>query len=248
MLSHHDTVLVRRLCQNEAVIVPKGRIDVHPAYAKGDRRKRPAFWVTQESFARLQSMGGLASKGAGFVIAESLAKRIGKPSGNPFADQHRDIEEREIYVESGVRRPARFNKALSALDRLARRSDKTGRLLLTKPEYEAGQCFARDYALSGYDRVATQNYMNAGEDKTGWSGREEHILQSRIDARTRLKRARDTLGAGLDTAVIAVCCLDQNLEQVERAENWAKASGLTVLKMGLGQLVTLYGTQVGQKA
>ena len=246
MLSHHDTALVRRLCQNEAVIVVKKGVDAHPAYKKGDRRKRPAFWVGQESFTRLQSMGGLASKGVGFVIAKSLEKRIAKPSANVFADQHRDIEDREIYIESGVRRPARFNAALSALDRLARRTDTTGCPLLSKPEYEAGQRFARDYALSGYDRIATQNYMCAGEDKTGYRGGEEHMFQSRLDARKRLKAARDIMGTGLDTAVIAVCCLDQNLAQIERAENWAKASGLTILKIGLGRLVMLYGTTSGQ--
>ena len=245
MLSLHDTALVRRLCQSEAVIIPNGKIDVYPAYAKGDRRRRPAFWVTQGSFSRLQSMGGLASKGQGFTIAKSLAKRIATPSPSPFADQHRDIEEREIYIESGVRRPVRFNHALSALDRLARRTDKAGAPLLSKAEHEAGRRFARDYALSGYDRVATQNYMSAGEDKTGRSGAEEDILHARIDARKRLKAARGAMGAGLDTAVIAVCCLDQGLAQVERAENWAAASGLTILKLGLARLVEFYGTQAG---
>jgi len=245
MLNRDDTALVRRLCQSEAVIIPKGKVDAHPAYANGDRRRRPAFWVTQDSFARLQSMGGLASKGPGFIIAKSLARRLGKPSTNPHADQHRDIEEREIYIESGVRRAARFNRALSALDRLARRTDRAGQPLLSKADYEAGRRFARDYALTGYDRVATQNYMSAGEDKTGWSGGEEDRLHARIDARKRLKTARDAMGAGLDTAVIAVCCLDQSLTQVERAENWAAASGLTILKLGLGRLVQLYGTEAG---
>jgi len=245
MLSRDDTALVRRLCQSEAVIIPKERIDAYPAYSRGDRRRRPAFWVSEDSFQRLQAMGGLSSKGPGFAIAKSLAKRVSKRSANPYADQHRNIEEREIFIESGVRRPVRINNALTALDRLAKRTDRAGHPFLTKAEYEAGQRFARDYALSGYDRVATQNYMSAGEDKTGWPGAEEDIVHSRLDARKRLKAARSAMGAGLDTAVIAVCCLDQNLQQVERAENWVAASGLTILKMGLGRLVELYGTQAG---
>jgi len=51
------------------------------------------------------------------------------------------------------------------------------------------------------------------------------------------------MGEGLDRAVLAVCCHDQRLEQVERAETWARGTGLTLLKMGLTLLVKHYGTQ-----
>jgi len=242
MLSLADTHLARRLADTQAVIV-KSEGDVFPAYPRGDRRKRPSCWVSLESFQTLSSYGGLKRGVGGYKVIESFARRL--KAGDNMADQHRDISNREIYDQAGRLHPVRINRSLSAMDRLYRRRDKAGQTLLTDAEYEAGKRFARDYALAGYETLTTQNYMSAGADKTAYFGHKEDEIHGRMDARKRLERANNAIGKGLDKAIIAVCCLDRSLDQVERAENWAISSGLTVLKLGLGALADHYGSKAG---
>jgi len=242
MLSLADTRLARRLIETQAVIV-KSSGDVFPAYPRGDRRKRPSCWVSLESFQTLSSYGGLKRGVWGYKVVESFERRL--KAGDTIADQHRDIFNREIYDQNGRLRPVRINRSLSAMDRLYRRRDKSGQTLLTDAEYEAGKRYARDYALAGYEVLTTQNYMSAGADKAPYFGEKENLLHGRIDARRRLEQANTAIGKGLDKTIIAVCCLDRSLEQVERAEKWAIASGFTVLKLGLGALADHYGTKAG---
>jgi len=173
--------------------------------------------VSEESFQKLSSYGGLKRGVGGYKVVQSFARRL--KAGSTLADQHRDICHRDIYNPDGVMRPARVNRSLSAMDRLYKRRDKNGQTLLSDAEYEAGQRYARDYALAGYDVLATQNYI--------------------------LKNANSAIGKGLDKVIIAVCCLDHSLSQVERAEKWAAASGLTILKLGLSALADYYGTHAG---
>jgi len=161
--------------------------------------------------------------------------------------QHRDMEEREIYIESGVKRPVRINAGMSAFERLCRRKDNRGEGLLTAAQQEAGHRLIRDYALAGHGHIATQNYMSAGEDKTAYSGGAEDAHIRRLDSAKRLENAKAAMGEGLDKVVLAICCHDQRLEHIERAEKWAIGSGLTLLKMGLTLLVKHYGTQAGRE-
>ncbi len=243
MLSRADTQLAKRLIQYRAVIAA-GQSNAYPAYPYGDRRKRPISWVSAKSFESLERAGGLASDAFGFKIADSLARAL-SPSPDRAA-QHRDMEEREVYVPSGVRRKVSVNSALSALDRLSRRKDKAGEPLITKAQYEAGQRIAWDYHLAGYENVSTQNYMSAGADKTRYNGQADKA-QRCIDARARIRRAKTALGEGLTRPIIALCCLDNSIDQVERSEKWARGSGLTIVRLGLSRLVNLYGTETGRK-
>ena len=243
MLSLSDTQLAKRLIQHKALII-KSDADAFPAYPNGDRRKRPVCWVDRESFKILTSFGGLERKNSGYAIVKSFARRC--EAGGNFTAQHRIAEERDIFIPSGVKRSVRINSALSALDRLYRRRDREGLPLLSCAEYEAGQHYARDYALAGYDSIATQNYMSAGSDKGSYSSGNMGALDRSIDARRRLERADAVVGTGLKKALIAVCCMDMSLDEVERAEKWATSSGLTILKIGLSTLVDHYGTQAGR--
>ena len=243
MLSRSDTQLAKRLIEYRAVIAA-GQSNAYPAYPYGDRRKRPISWVSAKSFESLERAGGLSRDAFGFKIADSLAQAL-SPSPDAAA-QHRRLEERDIYVPSGVRRKVSVNSALSALDRLSRRKDRAGELLISKAQYEAGQRFARDYHLAGYESVSTQNYMSAGADKTRYNGQADKA-QRCIDARARIRRAETALGEGLTRPIIALCCLDSAIEQVERSEKWAQGSGLTIVKLGLTRLVSFYGTTSGGK-
>jgi len=243
MLSLPDRQLAENLAQKSAVIIKSAQGDAYPAYANGDRRKRPLRWVSRESFQQLTSFGGLQSTDDGYRVSESFARRL--KSGGGHAGQHRNMEERELYIQGGVKRPVRMNTGMSAFERLCRRADPQGAAFLSPAQQEAGQRLAQDFARAGYAQVATQNYMSAGEDKRGYNGGAEDGHIRRIDAGKRLSAAKAAMGEGLDKAVLAVCCHDQRLEQIERAEKWAVGSGLTLLKMGLSRLVTHYGTQAG---
>jgi len=244
MLSLSDHQLARDLADHQAIIIKSNSADAYPAYANGDRRKRPVRWVSDESFRALTSLGELQAGPRGYCVTESFIRRLN--AGDTHAGQHRHMEERDIYIDSGVKRPVRINSGITAFDRLCRRNDRRGEALLTCAEQEAGQRLIRDYALAGHGHVATQNYINAGEDKGGYSGGVEDSYIRRLDAAKRFEAAKAAMGKGLDKAVLAVCCHDHRLEQIERAEKWANGTGLTLLKMGLTLLVKHYGTQAGR--
>ena len=243
MLSVSDRHLAQQLAANNAIIIRKKRADAYPAYAYGDRRKRPLRWVSDESFRCLTSFGGLDSKGSGYSVSKSFMRRL---KGEDHAGQHRAMEERELYIDGGVKRPVSMNTKMNALERLCVTTDRSGEPLLTSAQQEAGRRLAKDYARSGQGYVGTQNYESAGADKTGYDGSVEDAQIKRLDAAARLTAAKAAMGEGLDKAVIAVCCHDHQLDQVERAENWASGSGLTLLTMGLMRLVKHYGTAAGR--
>lgn len=245
MLSLADHHLAQDLAVHRAIIIKDTRADAYPAYAYGDRRKRPLRWVSDESFHTLISFGGLEAGRRGYSVTESFVRRL--KAGDNHARQHRTMEERDIYIDSGVQRPVRINKGMNAFDRLSRRNDRYGQPLLTPAQQEAGQRLIRDYAIAGHGHIATQNYMSAGEDKAINSGGAEEAHIRRLDAGKRFEAAKSAMGEGLDKAVLAVCCHDQRLEQIERTEKWASGTGLTLLKMGLTRLVKHYGTQPGRE-
>ena len=245
MLSLSDHQLARDLAAHRAIIIKSEGADAYPAYAYGDRRKRPLRWVSDESFQRLTSFGGLEFHARGYCVTESFLRRL--KAGDNHAAQHRNMEDRELYIESGVKRPVRINAGMSAFDRLSRRNDRGGEALLTFAQQEAGQRLIRDYAMAGHGHIGTQNYMSAGEDRRMNSGGAEDAHIRRLDAGKCFERAKSAMGEGLDQAVLAVCCHGQRLEQIERAEKWASGTGLTLLKMGLTRLVKHYGTQAGRE-
>ena len=244
MLSLADHQLARDLAVHRAIIIKETTADAYPAYAFGDRRKRPLRWVSDESFRNLSSFGGLESSKRGYGVTESFLRRLN--AGDSHARQHRDMEEREVYIESGVKRPARINRGMNAFDRLCRRNDRRGQALLSPAQQEAGRRLMRDYAVAGHGHISTQNYMSAGEDRQINRGGAEEAYIRRLDADKSFEAARTAMGEGLDKAVLAVCCHDQRLEQIERTEKWASGTGLTLLRMGLTLLVKHYGTQAGR--
>lgn len=194
MLSLADHQLARDLAVHRAIIIKESPADAYPAYAFGDRRKRPLRWVSDESFRNLSSFGGLEAGKHGYGVTESLLRRL-KARDN-HANQHRDMEEREVYIESGVKRPARFNTSMNAFDRLCRRNDRRGQALLSPAQQEAGRRLMRDYAVSGHGHVATQNYMSAGEDRQINKGCAEEALIRRLDADKSFEAAKLAMGEG----------------------------------------------------
>lgn len=247
MLSPHQIQILRRLLHHKAVISLNTGCDAMPARPLGDKRKRPLFWVPVKDVQALESYGALELHKGGYCVAKTAERRLKHGRDGTARQQHFDLEEREVYVEGGVKRKASVNTRLTALDRLARRTDYDGRPLLEAPLVEAGQRITRDYHASGHGLSATQRYDTAGVEAGGNNNSAEDQFIRAADAKARVQDARDAMGAGLDVAVIAVCCLDHSLESVERTERWAAGSGLTILKLGLKKLSAHYGTVAGVK-
>ena len=242
MLSPHQVQILRRLTHHKAVICVNTGCDAMPAKPLGDKRKRPLFWVPVKDVQALESYGALELHKDGYRVAKSVERRLKYGRDGTAKNQHYSLEERDVYVQGGVKRKAAVNTRLTTLGRLARRTDYDGRPLLDAPLIEAGERFTRDYHASGHGLTATQRYDIAGVEEGGHSNSAEDQFIRAADAKARVQEAREAMGAGLDVAVVAVCCLDQSLEAVERAERWASGSGLTVLKLGLQKLSAHYGT------
>lgn len=248
MLSPHQIQILRRLLHHKAVISLNSGCDAMPARPLGDKRKRPLFWVPVKDVQALESYGALELHKGGYRVAKTAERRLKHGRENSAAHQHYDLEEREMYVQGGVKRKAAVNTRLTALDCLSRRTDYEGRPLLDAPLVEAGERLTRDYHASGHGLTATQRYDTAGVDDGAQGNRAEDKFIRAADAKIRVQAAREAMGTGLDVAVIAVCCLDQSLDSVERAERWASGSGLTILKLGLKKLSAHYGTIAGVKS
>lgn len=244
MLGAEDMRIIHRIMEHKGLVDAKAQTDARKVFPNGDRRKRPVFWLTDKEVRRLISKDALKRTAKGYVIMPALARsiRLGKVVGT---SPHQKLEMQDVYIPEGVMRKASVNARANALERIARKKDRQGQFILSPAEIEAGRRLAKDYALAGLGHISTQNYMSAGADGGDRKNlQEDNILQS-LTARTRLKAAEAAMGDGLNKAVIAVCCRDESLDSVERAERWVKSSGLTILKLGLSRLVKLYGTQAG---
>jgi len=246
MLGAEDMRVIHRIMEHKGLIDAETRSDARKVFPNGDRRKRPVFWLTDKEVRRLISEDALKLTAKGYVVTPSLARRIRLGKDGAFG-QHQSRQEQDIYVPDGVIRKANINTRANALERLARKKDRQGQLILSAAEIEAGRRLAKDYALARLGHISTQNYMSAGADGSDRHNRQEDKILRSMTARTRIKAAEAAMGEGLDKAVIAVCCHNESLDAVERAERWVKSSGLTILKLGLSRLVKLYGTEAGTK-
>lgn len=237
--------LLRLMMRENAVIDLSNPGDIFPAFQGGDRRKRPVFWIEKFMLDRLVALGGIARDDGKARISAAMKARFGA-AGTGGA--HRDLEEREVYTPDGALRRARVNHRTSALRSLARKCDSFGQPLLSAAQVEAGEQFAKDYALGGMGFTGTQNFESPAVDGAFRADAQENAIISRMDRRKRVSEAISCLGAGLDRAVIALCCEGTSMGELERTEKWARNSGRTILVLGLDRLVAFYGTEPGVRA
>lgn len=246
-MSLEDERLVKRLAHMEARVDVSADVDCYPAFPKGNRRRKPVCWVEQATLQRLLHSDVLSRKDGLVSVSKRYQKQFKQKNGEPEdkAAQHRDMETREVYTPDGVMRNAQLNRRVSALRSIARKRLPGGANLLSPAQVEAGEQFAKDYALCGMGFVAGQDCTRANVDSGFNPSAQENAIISRMDRRKRVSEARSCLGPGLDRAVIAICCEDWSLDQLERAEKWARYSGVTILKIALDRLAAFYGTVPG---
>lgn len=244
-----DQRILSRLSSRKAIILAEseGGVATYAAYPYGDRRRRPISWLDATMFKRFVSDGVLIETKKGYEIVPSAARRavISNPE-NAHARQHRDMASQSFSHDDGSFRPAQVNRnSRNVLRIIGQRLDGCGQPFLSGPEIVAGEQLANDYARAGSGLSMTQNFMNAGGGSSDGSGAENASIAS-LDARKRMADALAHVGPGLDRAVMAICCKEMGLGELELAEGWAKRSGKTVLKLGLQRLAEFYGTEVGR--
>jgi len=181
-------------------ILPQGQAsDIYIMVPRGDRRLRPVGWVKKPVVKRLLANGAITQKGAAYILSDSFIQRSAAGAAHGLAqahaNQHRDLQQREIYHSDGIKRPARINHRLSVFHKLAKATNKDGSAFLQADEIEAGTRFAADYDRSMMAAVATQSYgavTNGGKNRVNTA---ENISISAMDAK---KRGRPRFRAGLD--------------------------------------------------
>jgi Domain of unknown function (DUF6456) len=146
-------------------------------------------------------------------------------------------------VNSAASKPV-VNADESPLSWLARRKDKEGRPLISKPEFDAGERLRADFYFSQMAPRVTGNWTGVSIDKTtrrGAPGFGVDMADGILAARERVRLALRAAGPELSGILIDVCCYLKGLETLEKASGWPQRSGKIVLQIALARLARHYG-------
>lgn len=234
--------LLRSLLRGKALIERQAIDGDWPAYPRGDRRKRPLFWVNSADVDHLMSDGVLVVTDRGVGLSSKTRRRL------LYGQSTREVVESNEFVPSGVKRPVRRNVRGTVILRLARRTDKRGEALLSDPQITAAQRYTQDMLRAGEAHVGTVDLSTPKVDGTRRHDAAERAALARIDGNRALQVARAAIGPDLTRLLNAVCGANERLDAIERAEAWSRGTGLSVLKIALDLLVRHYGTVPGERA
>jgi hypothetical protein len=173
----------------------------------------------------------------------ALRRILAEDAGDAFADQHRDMEEREVADDRGrpTGRRMRYNAAESPLVALSRRKDRDGRPFLSDRLLSAGERLREDFELAQMGPRVAQNwdrFLTAG-DRGAFAG-DGGLAEGPKAARDRVLAALTDLGPGLGDVVLRCCCFLEGLETMERRMGWSARSGKIVLRIALQRLCRHY--------
>lgn len=177
---------------------------------------------------------------AGRAALKRIAAEIAEDA---FADQHRNIRERDETDDAGrpTGRRVRYNVAESPLVALSRRKDKAGQPFLSDRMVLAGERLREDFELAQMGPRVAQNwdrFLTAG-DRGAFSG-DGGLAEGPKAARERVLAALTCLGPGLGDVVLRCCCFLEGLETLERRMGWSARSGKIVLRIALQRLCRHY--------
>ena len=203
-------------------------------------------WISLRKAGRvttydLSSIGRLALKR---LMDEAPAGLAEAPT--PFADQHRDWEEKDIPTPEGPRR-LRYNLAENPVAVLGRRKDKDGMAFLSPDLINAAERLREDFELAQMGPRVAQNwdrFLTAG-DRGGFRG-DAGTAEGPRAARDRVAAALRDLGPGLGDVALRVCCFLDGIEAAEQRMGWAARSGKIVLRIALQRLARHYDETYGK--
>ena len=203
-------------------------------------------WISLRKAGRvttydLSSIGRLALKR---LMDEAPAGLAEAPT--PFADQHRDWDEKDIPTPEGPRR-MRYNLAENPVAVLGRRKDKDGMAFLSPDLINAAERLREDFELAQMGPRVAQNwdrFLTAG-DRGGFRG-DAGTAEGPRAARDRVAAALRDLGPGLGDVALRVCCFLDGIEAAEQRMGWAARSGKIVLRIALQRLARHYDETYGK--
>ncbi|MEN9410726.1 MAG: hypothetical protein RL216_2700 [Pseudomonadota bacterium] len=163
-----------------------------------------------------------------------------------FAEQHRDMTEREMGTEEGRQR-LRVNASESPVSALGRKLDKDGKPYLSHDLVKVAERLREDFELAQMGPRVAQNWERflTGGDR-GAFGSDSGVADGPRAARDRVAEALRDLGPGLGDVALRVCCFLEGVEAAERRLGWAARSGKIVLRIALQRLKRHYDDKVGR--
>lgn len=176
------------------------------------------------------------------ILSEDAAEKAGAEA-DPFGDQHRDFEEREVGKGPKKTR-TRYNLSESPLQLLSRRKDRSGAPFLAPELVAAGERLREDFELAQMGPRITQNwdrFLTSGDKPASTGG----TSTGPEAARERVQNALADLGPGLADVALRTCCFLEGMEAVERRMGWAARSGKIVLRIALQRLKRHYDETQG---
>ena len=169
----------------------------------------------------------LSSSGAAYL------RRALSDTGDSYAAQHQHRSTHVLREHGKVV----INECESPLGWLRNRKDrKTGKPLISKSQFEAGERLRADYFRAQLSTRVTTDWssiMSAG--RTQRSGIENSVGLSDVAlaAKERFYRALDAVGEDLSDVLVWVCCDSRGLGDIERAAGWPQRSGKVMLQTAL---------------
>lgn len=155
---------------------------------------------------------------------------------DPFASQHRIIEEREITHQGG-RAKVRVNTREDPLD-VFRRGRPAG--LVGAAELEAGERLRRDIGLAHSMPQVTANWSRLVVDGAGYAPGLS-VSETIVEARRRVDAAMRAVGPDFSGILMDVCGFSKGIETLEREHAFPLRSGKVVLGFALRELARHYG-------
>jgi hypothetical protein len=158
----------------------------------------------------------------------------------PMADQHREIVETVVEVDS-LRQSARRNLLESPLGAIARLKGRDGEAFLTVEAVEAGERLLADFTRGQLQpRITASWEPRLATSAKGQRGGQAEIADSALAARARFAEAVEAMGPELAGVAIDVCCFSKGLELVERERQWPSRSAKLMLRTALLALARHY--------
>lgn len=231
--------LLKEMHACEGVIIRHKGMDAWPIHPRGDRRKRPVAWIVASDASSLLKDDVLSRTSKGLGLSAQTKRRL------RFGSSDRDVETTQGYAPHGGLRPIRRNVRISMVDRLSRRRDRKGVPLLSAGQIEAMRRFTAEWSRAE-GRPQSSDISQPKVDKSVCRDSAEAQVIARIDGGTSLRRAQDALGPDMARLLGKICGANERLADIERAEQWSRGAGLTMLRIGLDRLVLHYGTVPGQ--
>lgn len=136
------------------------------------------------------------------------------------------------------------SRAATPLAWLGQRRRKSGLALLARELVQAGERLAADFQFAQMMPRVTMDWSAVKVDGGARSGTPAAGLEQSdrvIAAQRRVFAALQAVGPELSGLLVDVCCFEQGLETVERAEGWPQRTSKVVLELALTRLARHYG-------